>query len=352
MNKFQPSLFFQLLAYVLILNTLIAAFLYYIGIYPDFFETLIYSQSIGLPIFLAVALSTSCLQNQNTGWFKYALSIAVGTIIGSCLAFILTGSELDINAILHSDKFYQATGFGVLFGITISYFFWSHYKILAVKEELHQKQIHLLESEKKLIESRLDTLQEQIEPHFLFNTLSNILSLVKMDPQRGHAMLERFIDYLRGSLNATRGQTITLGEEIDIVSAYLDVIQFRMGDRLQFEIDIPEELSQVKIPPMLIQPFVENSTKHGLEPKVEGGNIRLTAEKDNTSIKIIIEDTGLGIQNRSNVQNDSDHVGIGLSNTSERLALFSNKQADIQIEENQPEGTRVIITLPINQVHD
>jgi len=340
-------LFFVRLIYALIANIMIAVFLYLCGIHKDFLTSLIFSQCVGISVYLSVwALALFCKDiRADWGWFQGITGSAIGATFGTIAGFLLTDTGLNIHQIVYSEKFYLLAGIGIWFGLMATYFFLSQDKIFFAQEALHLKQIHILENEKNLIELQLNALQAQIEPHFLFNTLSNILSLIETNPQRSHAMLERFTLYLRGSLDATRENTIQLAEEVKNVAAYLDVIKFRMGDRLKINIDIPDELHQTEIPPMLILNLVENSIKHGLEPKIEGGTIKVMAEKNNASIIITIEDTGIGIQG------NNDNTGIGLSNTRERLALFSQNDASMTIEQNQPQGTRVTISLPLDLHH-
>lgn len=336
------SLFLERLTYTIFFNLLFGGFLYYSGVHEYYWSSLIFSQCVGISSYLSVwALCLFCEDiRADWGWFQGITGSTIGATFGTIAGFMLTDLEANISTIIHSDKFYLLVALGIWLGLTGTYFFLSQDKMFYAREELHLKKIHILENEKNLIALQLNALQAQIEPHFLFNTLSNILSLIETNPQRSHAMLERFTLYLRGSLDSTRENTIQLAEEVKNVAAYLDVIKFRMGDRLKINIDIPDELHQTEIPPMLLLNLVENSIKHGLEPKIEGGSIKVMAEKNNTSIIIIIEDTGMGIQG------DNDHNGIGLTNTRERLALFSHNNAKMSIEQNQPQGTRIIISLP------
>lgn len=335
-------LFINRLSYVVFFNVLIATFIYFAGIYNNFTPALVISQCVGISSNLCVWLLALLCKNPRAdwGWYQGIIGVVFGSVFGSVLGLFLIESSFSLNDILNQKKFYIFMSGGIWYGLMVTYFFLTQDKMFFAKEELHRKQIHILENEKNLVELQLNALQAQIEPHFLFNTLSNILSLIETNPKHSHAMLEHFILYLRGTLDSTRENTIELAEEVNNVTAYLDVIKFRMGDRLKANIEIPKELSQIKIPPMLLLNLVENSIKHGLEPKVDGGTINIIAEKNSASIIITIEDTGMGIQDHNS------NSGIGLSNTRERLALFSRNDARMTIEQNQPQGTRVTINLP------
>ncbi|MGV7207720.1 sensor histidine kinase [Oxalobacteraceae bacterium A2-2] len=200
-----------------------------------------------------------------------------------------------------------------------------------------------------LSEARLRALQAQIEPHFLYNTLANVLSLIGPQPERAQHMLERFIAYLRASLAASREERSTLGAEARLIAAYLDVLAVRMGDRLRYRIELPDELRQVPIAPMLLQPIVENAIAHGLEPKVEGGEVALTVGRQDSRLRIEVSDTGVGLDGAP-VKSAKPGGGVGLSNLRERLASLYGGAAQVQLLENQPSGMIVRLLLPLNEV--
>ncbi|EEF26572.1 conserved hypothetical protein [Ricinus communis] len=200
-------------------------------------------------------------------------------------------------------------------------------------------------SARMLAEARLRALQAQIEPHFLYNTLANVVSLIGPRPAQAQHMLERFIDYLRASLAASRGDEATLGSEAALIAAYLDVLAVRMGDRLRYRIDVPDELRQFRIAPMLLQPVVENAIAHGLEPKVEGGEIVLTARVEGEHVHVRISDTGVGLNDAAPRKPGG---GVGLSNLRERLASLYGSAAKVELLENQPCGMTVRLVLPLN----
>lgn len=200
------------------------------------------------------------------------------------------------------------------------------------------------EVERNATLANLRMLQAQIEPHFLFNTLANVTSLIHPAPDKAKHMLESFITYLRGSLAASREETTTLGQEFRLMGDFLDILKIRMGDRLKVEIDLPEDLASAAVPPMLIQPLVENAIRHGLEPKMEGGVLRLQAERDGANIRIHVIDTGLGFSGATS-------SGVGLRNVRERIKALFGDAGRLTIEENSGGGTCVVITLPASGAH-
>ena len=187
--------------------------------------------------------------------------------------------------------------------------------------------------------ANLRALQAQIEPHFLFNTLANVTSLVDTDPGAAKRMLESFNRFLRASLAATRTDNTTLGADAELISAYLDVLQVRMGKRLAWRIEVPPELADFALPPMLLQPLVENAIQHGLEPKVAGGEVAIAARREGAHVRIDVADTGMGFA-------PTTRGGLGLANLRDRLRLLYGEGSGLSIAENRPAGTVVTIALP------
>ena len=202
-------------------------------------------------------------------------------------------------------------------------------------------------SQRLLAEARLRALQAQIEPHFLYNTLANVVGLIGTQPASAQHMLERFIDYLRASLAASRGDHTTLASEAALLAAYLDVLAVRMGDRLRYRIDVPVDLRGFALAPMLLQPVVENAITHGLEPKLEGGEIVIGARVLGDRVCVEISDTGGGLA-ESAAASKKHGGGVGLSNLRERLASLYGGAARVELLENQPCGMTVRLMLPLN----
>lgn len=191
-------------------------------------------------------------------------------------------------------------------------------------------------AERAAAEASLRALQAQIEPHFLFNTLANVTGLIHTQPDKAKQMLEQFITYLRATLAATRDHETTIAADFETMKTFLSILQIRMGNRLKVRFDLPDDLRNAAIPPMLLQPLVENAIKHGLEPKMDGGEVALIAKRVGNKIAITVADTGLGFQN-------SASNGIGLKNVRERVKQLYGDAGSVSIEENQPCGTRITI---------
>jgi sensor histidine kinase YesM len=236
-------------------------------------------------------------------------------------------------------------GFGVLLhGLTVfadGTFFGAAWEEKKVAELMAREQLKVVSSEKQLVQAQMRMLQAQIEPHFLFNTLANIQSLINRSPERANLMMDNFIAYLRQTLSASRAQEGTVKQELDLLKNYLELIKIRMGDRLQYAIDVDDAIANSPLPPMLLQPLVENAIKHGLEPKVEGGRVSVRATRAGDRIRFDIEDNGLGFSDRAG-------DGVGLTNLRERLAVLYDRQATLTISDARP-GTKIHIEIPMMQ---
>ena len=193
---------------------------------------------------------------------------------------------------------------------------------------------------RQVAEAQLKTLQAQVEPHFLFNTLAAVEHLTETDPPRASIMLQHLISFLRGALPDMRGQDTTLGREADLCKDYLAIMQIRMEDRLTVALDLPESLRALPFPPMMLQSLVENSIKHGLEPKPEGGALVMSARLEDNHLRVTVADTGLGIA-------ENAPQGIGLSNIRDRLKRLYGTAATLVIAPNAPAGAHITIAIPV-----
>ncbi len=206
---------------------------------------------------------------------------------------------------------------------------------------LEEQQVRRISAEREVVATQLRMLQAQIEPHFLFNTLANVISLIDREPKSAKRMLQHLTSSLRQALERSREDISTLEQEAKMLRDYLSIFKMRLGSRLDFTIDIPEELLKLPFPPMLLQPLVENAVKHGIEPKVEGGRIAIRAEKTSGLLRLSVSDTGLGFSGPMNVN------GLGLENVRARLHALYNVGAGLVLEENIPCGATATIEVPL-----
>ncbi|QFZ84282.1 sensor histidine kinase [Variovorax paradoxus] len=208
-----------------------------------------------------------------------------------------------------------------------------------------QRQIDL--AQRNATEARLKLLETQLEPHMLFNTLANLRALITVDPPRAVAMLDRLNSYLRMTLNGSRALSHPLSAEFDRLGDYLELMSVRMGERLRYTLDLPDDLRDTPVPPLLLQPLVENSIRHGLEPQVEGGEIAVRARREAGELVIEVSDTGVGLD-AAPQQPSEEGSGFGLEQVRERLATVYGEQSRLSLSPaTSGGGTCVTLNLPL-----
>lgn len=210
----------------------------------------------------------------------------------------------------------------------------------AVRQSEHSE----FETRQRLLEARLKMLSARIEPHFLMNSLANLRYLIRSDPSTAHEMLDHLSEFLQGAIERSRDIETTLGQEAQLIESYLRIMQIRLGDRLQYQIDIPDHLNAVRLPALLLQTLVENAVTHGIEPADRMGLIEVRAVEDAGRIGISVSDDGVGFE-QENVR-----PGVGLRNVAERLNAFYDAAAGFNIEAREGGGTIAIVTVPMEKV--
>ncbi|MGY4828241.1 sensor histidine kinase [Sphaerotilaceae bacterium SBD11-9] len=195
--------------------------------------------------------------------------------------------------------------------------------------------------EKQALDARLRLLHAQIEPHFLFNTLANVQQLVESGSPRAAPVLQSLIAYLRAAVPTLGDKNPTLGTEMALVTAYLDLMRMRMPDRLEFSVHWPSDLAPLRFPPMALLTLVENAVRHGIDPSETGGRIRVEAREQGGQVELSVADTGMGMS-------ETAAPGTGLSNLRERLRGFFGEAAQLQMLQEQPHGLKAVIVFPKN----
>lgn len=276
--------------------------------------------------------------------FHFCISLIVSIIavlVNSLIVAFL------VNNLLHQNT-------GVLFFLkrvfSLSFFneFINYWLLLAVYKGINFYQDYQISQtekanlEKQLSETKLSALKIQLQPHFLFNTHHNIIGLMqKGDTEKATKMLIKLSDLLRLSLKENNEDLVKLKNEIHLLELYLDILKIRFEDRLAYKILIDNNLQKTFVPPMLLQPIVENAIKYGVEPFAKQGEIEISAKNTETQLMLSVKDNG--------IETFSDFkFGIGLTNTQERLKNLFGEETSINISSNAPDsGVCVTITLPL-----
>ncbi len=254
----------------------------------------------------------------------------------------------NIRARVHDDFYRMGMGAGLILLFiplfimaVISKFFIDRSRAAQRLAELKKTEAEYHNMNRQVSDAKLQALQAQVEPHFLYNTLANVQALTEIDPPSANKMVGHLIQYLRSALPKMRENTSTVGQEMELVRAYLNILKMRMGARLEFDIDLPQELAALAFPPLMLPSLVENAIKHGLEPLREGGRIDIGASREGDTLCITVRDTGKGLG-----QTDTAGSGLGLANIRERLQAIYGDRGQLSLEENEPRGVTATIRIP------
>lgn len=331
----------QVIAFALGIATLQYAFM------PDkpFGPPLVYSLLIATITWAVIDLGRELFPSSaETGWPKgwAALVLVLGAIVlgylaGTRIADALCqyygwyppGAGHQDPAQLRSSILITAIA-----GIVGSFYFYAVNKSAYLQRKMTEARQHASEARLKLLET-------QLEPHMLFNTLANLRALIGSDPQRAQVMLDHMIAYLRATLGASLAPTHTLQAEFDRVHDYLVLMAIRMGPRLSYALELPDDLAHCPVPTLLLQPLVENCIKHGLEPKIAGGHIAVTARREGDALVLDVIDNGVGLAGAR------DDTGFGMTQVRERLASIYGSSGAIELVAVNAGGARATARFPL-----
>ncbi len=276
------------------------------------------------------------------GWPWMLPIIVIGTIIGfsagNALAGWITGHPSPGFLRGSLSQALSLLVLAVVPGVVITYWFYS-------RERLAAQETAILTAQRQAAEHQLKLLESQLEPHMLFNTLANLRVLIGIDPPRAQAMLDQMIAFLRATLTGSRAGLHPVSAEFARLADYLALMQVRMGARLQTRFELPAELAGAAVPPLLLQPLVENCIKHGLEPVVAGGRIDVSAAREGQHLVLTVRDTGAGLSNA-----ESEGTQFGLVQVRERLAALYGAAASLQLQSSPGDegGTLATLRLPLS----
>ncbi|MEP7302769.1 MAG: histidine kinase [Caldimonas sp.] len=326
----------------------------------SFLVTLVYSICISMMCWLFIdlgrglvaarvplpLLGESSARGSWPGWSWMLAIVAVGAVFGYAagneIANRLTGLSLPgpFNASLRQTL--ALLVFALVPALAITYFFQSREVIATQKADVETAQRQAAEQQLKLLES-------QLEPHMLFNTLANLRVLIGVDPARAQDMLDRLIAFLRASLAGSRARRHPLEAEFARLRDYLALMEVRMGSRLATRFELPAELAGAQVPPLLLQPLVENSIKHGLEPQVAGGRIVVSATREGTGMVLRVRDNGVGLTDLG-----AGDARFGLAHVRERLATLYGEHASFSLAAaaDAEGGTLATIRMPLETAGD
>jgi len=282
-------------------------------------------------------------QDEQKGWRGALVGSLVAMLLGPPLGLALVGlitgqpSESLRNLDLDSARITLVFSVvGTVFAVVV----------LSTMERLAAARAQAEAAQRLAAENQLRLLQSQLEPHMIFNTLANLRVLIGLEPARAQEMLDHLIHFLRATLNASRTEAHPLATEFERIADYLALMGVRMGPRLQVRLDLPDDLRTVPVPPLLLQPLVENAIKHGLEPHVQGGQITVSARREGSDLVLIVRDTGQGLVEAAV---DTQATQFGLSQVRQRLATLYGQAAALSLQGAPDEsgGTLASVRMPM-----
>ena len=335
---------------------LVAAFLWALN-QRSFWHTLVYSLCISLMCWLLIDGARGVVtgwrpsvdpdgdrsRGRWPGWAWMIAIVGVGAVLGYAAGNEIANLLLGLRQTGPFNSSWRQTlsliVVALVPAVVITYFFQSRAVIASQRTEVER-------AERQATEQQLMLLESQLEPHMLFNTLANLRALIGVDAERAQAMLDHLIAFLRASMIGSRARFHPLADEFARLADYLALMQIRMGARLQTQFDLPGDLAAVPVPPLLLQPLVENCIKHGLEPKVAGGRIEVVARRDGDSLVVSVRDDGVGIRAGSGGGSDAS---FGLAHVRERLATLYGASASFAFAPAPAgeEGTVATVRLPL-----
>jgi signal transduction histidine kinase len=268
------------------------------------------------------------------------VAVPLGLIIGSKTAALFGAYDLVGAWTREPLNQWKSISVTVLFASCASAFVVLFMRAAGYRIELESERRRSAEAGRAQAIAELALLQAQIEPHFLFNTLAHVQSAIEEEPALGKAMLEHLIRYLRGTLRRSRASSYAVAEEVQLIESLLAIAAIRLGHRLRYRVDMPASVRTARLPPLLLQPLVENAIKHGIEAAIEGGEICVQVQQDGDSLVLRVLDTGMGIATAA-------PEGVGLANVRARLSSLYGERGRLALHRHQPRGTVAELRLPL-----
>jgi signal transduction histidine kinase len=315
---------------------------------PPIQVTLAHAIVVGLMALLAFGLLEQ-YPKRPPAWSRRWILQLVGVVFAVPLGVLATHSvsmAVDIDA-AHAKP--QMTGLivllveGLLFGPWIALATMVRQRDVMARDQALAFELERSELERNALEARLRLLQAQVEPHFFFNTLANVQALVDAGSPQAPQVLASLIAYLRAAVPRMHRVATTLGEELDLVRAYLELMQMRMPDRLKFALHVDPAANALRCPPMTLLTLVENAVRHGIDPSEEGGNIEVDVRLSAGRCRVRVSDTGVGLKAVGN------GLGTGLTTLRERLKLAFGSDVRLQLREMEPHGVSAELEFPASQ---
>lgn len=276
-------------------------------------------------------------------WVWQLIGVLVAAPVGAFFAYVLT---------VHGDWYFwqsapRMSGFlalcfaGIFFGPWFALIAMVRQREAFARHQALEFELQRSELQRQALDARMHLLQAQVQPHFLFNTLANIQALVLAGSPDAPKVLATLIAYLRAAVPRLQEPVSTLEQELQLVRAYLELMQMRMPDRLTYKLDVAADRLDIRCAPLTLLTLVENAVRHGIDPSEEGGHIEITVSVAGDDCIVTVSDTGVGLRQ------GQGGLGTGLPTLQERLRLIFGEQATLQLHEVEPHGVTVQVRFPV-----
>jgi len=346
------------LVFTLVFNTILAALftLFAVLFTPSSqwreiaWANFVFANCIGFIIHAEFALGDWLTGRRCREWpfvqraFYYSGVPIIGVVVGYWIAFEILDWRRARDQMFTPSGIAGIVALSIIISSILAVILSTREKAARAQAAFEAERARVATAERAAALASLKALEAQVEPHFLYNTLAHVESMIDREPATAKRMLARLIVLLRAAAAGGPDNRSTLGEQLEHMRAYLDVLAMRLGPRLRWSVDAPEALAARPLPPAVLQPLVENAIKHGIEPALDGGTLSIVARDEGGRLVIDVADTGVGFGAATAPVGGS--TGIGLANLRARLAALYGGDAHMTIAENAPRGVRVVVSLP------
>lgn len=292
-------------------------------------------------LMLAYTLAGNWRQQLMPAWVAQVLAVVLTAPVATFAVYVASSGG-DIEAFVSNPwrvaGFLWISGSAAAVGVIFAFSAIVRERDARAQAQALQFELERTTLERQALDAQLRLLRAQVEPHFLFNTLANVQALVETGSPRAAPVLRSLIAYLRAAMPRLRDDDITMGNELALVRAYLELMHLRMPDRLQYAIDVPQDLQVLRFPAMGLLTLVENAVRHGIDPSEAGGRIDIGARRDGEALRLWVADTGVGLDVNAG-------AGTGLANLRQRLAAWYGERATLELRAAEPHGLHAEIVL-------
>lgn len=297
---------------------------------------LLSNEIAAVALLMAVAVADRAVDTSRASRRAYAIAVLTGVVCGVAL-----GNAVAYPWIRWIELTVYSLCIWLMFGGLATFVYVDRKRARAAQTRLHAAELQRTKKARDVLESRLQSMQARVEPQFLFNTLAQVKRLYEIDPPLAGRMLDDLIAYLRAAMPRMRDTSSTVAQEIDLARAFLAIVKVRLGDRLEFAIDLPDAVGDARMPPMMLLPLIDHAVVHGLEPAQETGILHITTDVGGGRLRLTVTDSGAGFVPEAG--------GDSIDSIRERLMALFGGDASLTLSRGQDRGTQAVMEVPFER---